>query len=32
MMMFFELFLLREIAEFPSGTWTHNIMIAGETL
>ena len=26
--MFFELFLLREISEFPSGIWTHNRQIA----
>ena len=32
MMMFFELFLLRNISEFPSGTRTHNLQIAGETL
>ena len=31
-MMFFELFLLRNISEFPSGTRTHNLQIAGETL
>ena len=32
MMMFFELFLLIKISEFPSGTRTHNLLIAGETL
>ena len=26
MMMFFELFLLRKISEFPSGTRTHNLI------
>ena len=31
-MMFFELFLLRKISEFPSGTRTHNLQITGETL
>ena len=31
MMMFFELFLLRKISEFPSGARTHNLLIAGET-
>ena len=31
MMMFFELFLLRKISEFPSGIRTHNLLIAGET-
>ena len=31
-MMFFELFLLRKISEFPSGTRTHNLQIAGETV
>ena len=30
MMMFFELYLLKKISEFPSGTRTHNLMIAGE--
>ena len=30
-MMFFELFLLRKISEFPSGIQTHNLQIAGET-
>ena len=30
MMMFFEVFLLRKMSEFPSGT--HNLLIAGETL
>ena len=30
MMMFFGLFLLRKIPEFPSRTWTHNLQIAGE--
>ena len=32
MMMLFELLLLRKISEFPSGTRTHNLLIAGETL
>ena len=32
MTMFFELFLLRNISEVPSGTRTHNLLIAGETL
>ena len=32
MMMFFELFLLRKISEFPRGTRTRNLQIAGETL
>ena len=32
MMMFFEIFLLRKLSEFPSGTRTHNLQIAGETL
>ena len=32
MTMFFELFLLRKISEVPSGTRTHNLLIAGETL
>ena len=31
MMMFFELFLLRIISEFPIGTRTHILLIAGET-
>ena len=32
MMMFFELFLLRKISEFSSGTRTHNLQIASETM
>ena len=32
MMMFFELFLLRKIFEFPSGTRTRNLQIAGDAL
>ena len=32
MMMFFELFLLIKISEFPSGTRTHNLLIADEML
>ena len=32
MMMFFDVFLLRKTSEFPSGTRTDNLQIAGETL
>ena len=32
MMMFFELFLLKNISEFPSGTRIHNLLITCEPL